>query len=225
MMLDVPARQPPVTLDVYQLAVLAGGAHRACETAAVALVDRGLARAVPGNAQDGRLLAQGDLPPGASAAEAAVHAAASQANAPALFGALHDFHLRAARDRERAGKLNERQRRITGKVASKGPLGPQFPGASPANLRRAAQVPVQEIWQQLCQAGLARTGWRARRATTAGRRALADARRDHQDLRSPAGAVAQPALAVALWGVQVLAGTRLQAVAGTFRPEIPVGAS
>lgn len=218
--MDTTAGVPAVPLNMFQIACLAGGTWRVCETAIVLLADRGLLRAEVRSQYSGRFFAQGTLPVTAHPAERAVHAAAAQPHAPVIAEALHNWSLRTYRTRDQAGKLSERQRRRGQSRAQQGPAIRPVPGASAYNLRLAVRAPARDLQRELQELGLLRTRRSAIRRTSAGRDVLAQLRRRHQSLKEPADADHEPALAVAIWDLGVLGDTRLSGIKQAIRPAV-----
>lgn len=108
---DVAAGYLLPLLDPFQVALLAGGAERATDTAIVSLADCGLLRAEVISAQfGGRFFAGGTPAAGAHPIELTVHATAARPNAPWFFESIHDWNVRLLQARDQAGKLKERQR-------------------------------------------------------------------------------------------------------------------
>jgi hypothetical protein len=241
---------PAAMLDPFQAAVLCGGAARACMTAIVSLADRGLLRSEPPTQFSGRFFAEGALPDGAHPLERAVHAAAAQPHAPAFAEVLHDWELRQHRRRGQTGQLSQRQREMAQRRAERGPMLAPAPGASTGNLHRAARQPTADLRQELRQLGLLRPrNWppfsrfaatdrfpatdgmataaascsAATKRTPAGRDAVAELRRCYLPLKQAAGATAQPALAVAIWGLGVLWDTPLRDLKEAISPEVTFG--
>lgn len=217
------ADHPVLPLDLFQVAVLAGGAGRAADAAIVSLADRGLLRIKVSHSQSGgRFYAEGSPPAGAHPVELAVHAAAARPHAPWLWEVMHEWETRMARRAEQAGTQTDRMRVIARARTERGPAMRRTPGASYANLCHEARPAATAVRLELQQLGLLRPGQRASlrrpQRTPAGQDALGAWRHNHQAVKDGAGEEPDLALAVAIWGLRTLWNTRLRDIAEAISP-------
>jgi len=217
------ADHPVQPLNLFQVAVLAGGAGRAADAAIVSLADHGLLRIKVSHSQfSGRFYAEGSPPPTAHPIELALHAAAARPNAPVLWEVMHEWETRAVRRGEQAGRQSERLRVIARARQTRGPDVRRTPGASYANLCHEVRPAAATVQYELQQLGLLRPGQRAARRrpqrTQVGQDELDAWRHSYQAVKAGAGEEPDLALAVAIWGLRTLWNTRLRDIIEAISP-------